>query len=156
MVTPSNEFLSKDPAWALDFAPNGTLLGIGDKMTRKRYANTLQTIAIEGPNAFYTGSIARTTIDAINKNGGIMTLKDLSNYTVTLRKPVAIEHKGYKLMSAPAPASGAVVLQALKILEGYPESSSLNSGLSTHRLDEAIKFGYGEVRQPSAPITSVG
>ena len=43
------DFLVKDPAWAVDFAPNGTLVGWGDTMTRKRYANTLRTIARSGP-----------------------------------------------------------------------------------------------------------
>ncbi|KAI9870339.1 MAG: hypothetical protein M1823_008771, partial [Watsoniomyces obsoletus] len=49
------DFLSKDPNWALDFAPNGTLVGFGDIITRKRYADTLETIANEGPDAFYNG-----------------------------------------------------------------------------------------------------
>jgi gamma-glutamyltranspeptidase/glutathione hydrolase len=31
-------FLVEDPQWAMDFAPNGTLVGVGDMMTRKRYA----------------------------------------------------------------------------------------------------------------------
>jgi hypothetical protein len=31
-------FLVEDPQWAMDFAPNGTLVGVGDVMTRKRYA----------------------------------------------------------------------------------------------------------------------
>lgn len=32
------EFLVEDPAWAEDFAPNGTLVQLGDLITRKRYA----------------------------------------------------------------------------------------------------------------------
>lgn len=31
-------FLVEDPVWAEDFAPNGTLLQLGDVITRKRYA----------------------------------------------------------------------------------------------------------------------
>lgn len=34
-------FLVEDPNWAIDFAPNGTLVQLGDTMTRKRYADTL-------------------------------------------------------------------------------------------------------------------
>lgn len=34
-------FLVEDPTWAIDFAPNGTRLGLGDILTRKRYADTL-------------------------------------------------------------------------------------------------------------------
>jgi gamma-glutamyltranspeptidase/glutathione hydrolase len=144
-VVPSNAFLSSIPAWALDFAPDHTLLGVGDKMTRKRYANTLEIIALQGPNAFYTGSIAQTTVAAIRNSGGNLTMEDLANYKVTLREPVEIEYKGYKLRSVPAPASGAVVLQTFNIIKGYNKSSSENLNLSTHRLDEAIRFGYGEV-----------
>src|SRR5690348_10331441 len=43
-------FLVDDPTWALDFAPNGTRVGLGDTITRKRYADTLETIANEGPD----------------------------------------------------------------------------------------------------------
>ena len=31
-------FLVEDPQFAIDFAPNGTRVGLGDIMTRKRYA----------------------------------------------------------------------------------------------------------------------
>lgn len=41
-------FLVNDPTWAIDFAPNGTLLGLGDTITRRRYADTLETIANHG------------------------------------------------------------------------------------------------------------
>jgi gamma-glutamyltranspeptidase/glutathione hydrolase len=41
-------FLVKDPTWAIDFAPNGTLLGLGDTITRRRYADTLEAIAKRG------------------------------------------------------------------------------------------------------------
>ena len=34
-------FLVEDPNWAIDFAPNGTLVKLGDTLTRKRYADTL-------------------------------------------------------------------------------------------------------------------
>jgi gamma-glutamyltranspeptidase/glutathione hydrolase len=145
-VTPSNTFLSSIPTWAYDFAPNGTLLGVGDLMTRKRYADTLEKIALQGSGAFYTGSIAQTTVAAIKSSGGNLTLADLANYNVTLKPPVEVDYRGFKLRSVPAPASGAVVLQTLNVIQGYSERASTYLNLSTHRLDEAIRFGYGEVR----------
>ncbi|KAF2149780.1 gamma-glutamyltranspeptidase [Myriangium duriaei CBS 260.36] len=141
----AGEFLINDPAWALDFAPNGTLLGLGEILTRKRYADTLETIAEKGPDAFYTGNIARTMIRALRSANGTMTLEDLKNYTVAVRDPVKIQYRNYTLHSSAAPASGAVALSALKILEGYKDAgqpSALN--LSTHRLTEAFRFAYGE------------
>lgn len=44
----ADNFLVNDPTWAIDFAPNGTLLGLGDTITRRRYADTLEAIAKRG------------------------------------------------------------------------------------------------------------
>jgi len=139
-----DNFLLNNPTWALDFAPNGTLLQINDTITRKRYADTLETIAVYGPDAFYTGAIARTMIAALDKENGTMTLEDLQNYTIALRKPAQIDYRGYRLTSCSAPSSGGIALSVMKVIEGYHDIGDLSTlNLSTHRLDEAIKFGYG-------------
>lgn len=140
------DFLVYDPTWAIDFAPNGTRVKLNDTITRKRYANTLETIATYGADAFYTGAVANATITALQKANGTMTLGDLKNYTVAIRKPAQIDYRGYKLTSCSAPSSGVVALSVLKIVEGYEDfgdPAMLN--LSTHRLDEAMRFGYGMV-----------
>lgn len=144
-VTPNGKFLTDDPAWAIDFAPHGIRVRLGETMTRKRYADTLEVIAEEGADAFYTGAIANATIAALRKANGTMTLDDLKNYTVAIRQPAHITYRGYKLSSCSAPASGTVALSALKVVEGYSgfgDAASIN--LTTHRLDEAIRFAYGE------------
>lgn len=140
-------FLVEDPTWAIDFAPNGTRVGLGDIMTRKRYADTLENIAEKGPDVFYTGSIAQATVAALQAANGTMTVADLRGYKVAIRKPATIEYRDYKLTAATAPSSGTVVLSTMKTVEGYSgfgEEAMLN--LTTHRLDEAIRFAYGEVR----------
>ncbi|KAK0741019.1 nucleophile aminohydrolase [Schizothecium vesticola] len=78
-------FLVSDPAWAEDFAPNGTLVKLGDLMTRKRYANTLETIAIHGPDAFYYGKIAESIVNATQSSNGILTLADMAEYAIQTR-----------------------------------------------------------------------
>ena len=137
-------FLIEEPNWAIDFAPNGTLLGMGDTITRKRYADTLETIAESGPDAFYNGPIAEATIAAVRAANGTMTMADLHNYTIITRPTANITYRGYRLFSCSAPSSGEVVLSVMKTLELYPDLYRIRSGnLSTHRLDEAIRFGYG-------------
>jgi gamma-glutamyltranspeptidase/glutathione hydrolase len=137
-------YLSQDSTWAIDFAPNGTLVRLNNTMTRKRYANTLEEIAEHGPDAYYTGAIANATIVALQKSNGTMTLADLANYTIELRPTSNITYRGYKLHTGSAPSSGAVVLSALKIVEGYDMSTPSALNLSTHYLDEAMRFAYGQ------------
>lgn len=140
----TSNFLVNDLEFALDFAPKGQLVKLNDTITRKRYANTLETIAEQGPDAFYSGPIAAATIKALQAKNGTMTLADLKNYTVAIRKPSTITYRDYKLTACSAPSGGEVSLAILKIMEGYNDVGGPdNLNLTTHRLDEAMKFAYG-------------
>jgi gamma-glutamyltranspeptidase / glutathione hydrolase len=151
----STDFLVHNPDWSVDFAPNGTLVGLGDTLTRKRYAELLRRIAKEGPDVFYTGDIAEATIAALQAANGTMTVQDLENYTVTTRTPLEISYKDYKITSCGAPSSGAVVLNVMKTIEGYENiGNPAYVNITTHRLDEAIRFGYGAVSLPQCPSFS--
>ncbi|KXH26053.1 gamma-glutamyltranspeptidase [Colletotrichum nymphaeae SA-01] len=144
-VTPNGNFLTDDPSWAIDFAPHGTLLKLNETITRKRYADTLEVIAKEGVNAFYTGAIANATIAALSKSNGTMTMADLKNYTVAIREPAQISYRGYKLTACNAPSGGIVALSALNIVSGYEgfgDPASRNN--TVHRLDESMRFAYGQ------------
>ncbi|KXJ86794.1 gamma-glutamyltranspeptidase [Microdochium bolleyi] len=139
------DFLVTDPSWSVDFAPNGTLLQLGDTITRKRYADFLETIAQGGADAFYTGKNAEYIINELTKKGGIMTLGDLKNYTVAPRETLEAEYRGHKVTSCSAPSSGGVVLSSLRIVDGYGgfnEPAQVN--LSSHRLIESLKWAYGQ------------
>lgn len=141
-----DNFLVHDPAWAKDFAPNGTLVEVGDTMTRKRYAATLKTIAEYGPDAFYTGDVAKDVVDTIRSTSGNMTQQDLLNYAIIRRNTSNITYRGYNITSTTVPTSGAISLSILKILERYEDFFQAgNEPLSTHRLNEAIRYGYGRV-----------
>jgi gamma-glutamyltranspeptidase/glutathione hydrolase len=149
----STNFLLNDPEFAIDFAPRGHLLKINETITRKRYADLLETIAHEGPDAFYEGPLAETLINAIQAKNGTMTLDDLKNYTVAIRKPSTIDYRGYKLTACSAPSGGEVALASLKIMEGYSgvgDPATIN--LTTHRLDESMRFAYGMRAELGDPL----
>ncbi|KAI1269840.1 gamma-glutamyltransferase [Xylariaceae sp. FL1019] len=136
-------FLVDDPSWALDFAPQGSLLKLGETMYRKRYADTLEKIAYEGADVFYTGEMANATIATIQKDNGTMTLKDMSEYKAITRRSVSISYRDYKLFSSGAPSSGAVALSTLKTMEGYNIADTADTNLTLHRFDESMRFAYG-------------
>lgn len=142
--SPTPNFLCAIRDFAIDFCPNGTLKGLGDTITRKRYADTLETIANEGPDAFYTGAIAESTIAALQSQNGTMTMEDLANYAIALREPNKISYGDYVIHGGSTPSSGTIVLSALTTVSGYKDFFAPESiNISTHRLDEAIRFGYG-------------
>lgn len=151
--SPNTSFLVTDPSWAQDFAPNGTLVKLGDTIYRKRYANTLQSISDQGADAFYTGAIANATIAAIQATNGTMTLDDLANYTALTRTPATINYRDeYKITACSAPSGGEVALAIMKIVQGYPRlgwPQFLN--ISTHHIDEAMRFAYGMVSLQRSP-----
>jgi len=144
----SYPFLLEDPLFAETYAPNGTLAKLGDTIKRTRFARTLQTLAEEGPDAFYEGPIAVNIASATWARGGILTVHDLKNYSAILRTPANITYRNkYRIWSTIAPSSGSVVLSALKVFEGYngsalPNEAAINE--TTHKLIQATRFGYGQ------------
>ena len=52
----------------------------GDTYKRENLANTLQKIAENGPDEFYSGVTARNLIAELQDLNSILTLDDLSNY----------------------------------------------------------------------------
>jgi len=140
-----DNFLVNDPAWAIDFAPNGTLVKLGDTIYRKRYADTLETISAYGADAFYNGAIAKATIAAILAKNGTMTMQDLHNYSVAIRAPAELKYRDYTLRSCSAPSGGEVALAVMNIVSGYADLGWPETvNISTVRLVEAMKFAYGE------------
>ncbi|KAK1836157.1 gamma-glutamyltranspeptidase 1 [Podospora conica] len=138
-------FLVSDPAWAEDFAPNGTLVKLGDVMTRKRYADTLQTIAIDGPEAFYQGRIAESIVNTTQSSNGILTLADMASYSIKTLPALSIPYGPYTLFSTSSPSSGAIALAILNTLRNFPPvpfQTDPSPALTTHRLTESLKFAY--------------
>jgi gamma-glutamyltranspeptidase/glutathione hydrolase len=87
-------FITEDPLFAEVYAPNGTILGLGDRCYRKKFAYTLETLANEGPDVFYgNSSIAANIVKAVQESGGIMTEDDLAGYETIIREPSMIEYR---------------------------------------------------------------
>ncbi|KAI6781745.1 Gamma-glutamyltranspeptidase-like protein [Emericellopsis cladophorae] len=145
-------FLVEDPIFAEEFAPNGTMLQLGETMTRPRYGRTLQLIAEHGSEAFYKGEIAESIIKTIQDTNGTMTLEDMANYKVISRKVASASYRGAQLHAVGTPANGAVCLNILKIMEQFDLEDADDMGLTWHRYDEAQRFAYGarlELGDPS-------
>ncbi|HEY6487904.1 MAG: gamma-glutamyltransferase [Terracidiphilus sp.] len=111
--------LGKFPASRHIFQRDGQLYRAGEVFKQPLLAETLQRIAAN-PDDFYRGKIAQELIADLKKDGALLTLDDLAQYSAVERAPVTGNFHNYTILSAPPPSSGGVVLvSALNILEGY-------------------------------------
>jgi gamma-glutamyltranspeptidase/glutathione hydrolase len=125
---------------------DGSPLARGDLLKQPDLAATLETIARDGPKAFYAGPIAEKTVAAVRDARGVMTLDDLKNYRPVVRAPVRGSYRGYEIASMSPPSSGGIhVVEILNILEAYP-LRELGAGTpeTLHRMIEAMKLAYAD------------
>lgn len=130
------------PEWREIFAPEGHLAKAGDLIRRPNLATTLETIAIEGADAFYKGEIAHYLVNATRAAGGIMTLQDMASYKPQIRPVVSTYYHGRKVVSCSTPTSGPLIIAALNILERFNLRLNGYTGLDLHRIIETLKHGF--------------
>lgn len=93
--------------------PNKQPLQHGHMLIQSELAETMKHIAREGSTYFYRGKLARKFI---NLQVG-MTEENLQNYEAVQRKPIKCSFRGHDVYAAPAPSGGALIVQALKVIE---------------------------------------
>ena len=98
--------------------PGGGAWAGGDRIVLGDLGKTLQAIADDGPDAFYTGWIAEALARDMAANGGLITTGDLAKYKAKERVPVRGTFNGFEIISMPPPSSGGIALiEMLNILE---------------------------------------
>ncbi len=139
--------LSRSPdAKRTFFHPDGRTLEAGDRLRQPDLAESLRRIKVEGPDAFYRGSIAEKIVADMEAFGGLVSMEDLDAYRPVWRDPIKGEYRGHKILSMPPPSSGGVhLVQMLNILEEYPISEyGHNSARTIHLMAEAMKLAYAD------------
>ena len=119
----------------------------GDILQQETLARTLQKIASEGPNYFYSGAFADSLSMEVRARGGIWTSEDLSGYGSVFRKRVEADFDGYSFYSVPPPSSGGLLMgQMLGMLDGYDLAATArqDSVAYFHLLIEAMRRAYAD------------
>ena len=114
--------------------------GIGDRFVNKDLARTLELIGQEGAEAFYKGEIAEKIVEDMEKNGGLITLKDLTQYKPRIYEPAITHYRGYEIQSVPYAHGGVTVAHMLNVLEEFnPKDLAYDSTSYYHLLAETQK-----------------
>ncbi|MGZ5920311.1 MAG: gamma-glutamyltransferase [Rhizomicrobium sp.] len=140
----ATEAFSKEPNVAAIFLNHGQPWKVGETLVQKELAATLKEISAQGPDVFYKGDIAQRVADASKANGGLLTMKDFADYTVTESAPLYCSYRGYRIISSPPPSSGgASMCEILNILSAYPmDKMPVHSAKSVHLMVEAMRHAY--------------
>lgn len=117
-------------AAALFLHADGTAKALGSVFVNEPYAQTLDTLARDGADAFYTGAIARRMVDKIRIDRavdgslitpGLTTLRDVAGYEARRREPLCTTYREYWVCGMPPPSAGGIaVASTLGILESFP------------------------------------
>ena len=131
------------PGFTEQFTIDGRAPRKGEMWKNPNLANTLETIAREGRDAFYTGDIARTIGDYMQANGGFLSYEDMAAHEGEWVDPVSIDYRGYEVWELPPNGQGIAALQILAILEGYDLAAmGLDSVDYVHTFVEAKKLAF--------------
>jgi gamma-glutamyltranspeptidase/glutathione hydrolase len=139
--------LERWPEAARVFLPNGRVPRAGERFVNPDYATTLRTIAVEGAEAFYHGTIAKRIAADMDSAGGIIGLEDLAQYQVIERAPVSGRYRGLQVFGTPPPVStGTALIETLQILDRYPAARGARLQESPDYLHHVIEAW--KVRDP--------
>ncbi|GGC65761.1 gamma-glutamyltransferase [Siccirubricoccus deserti] len=138
--------LAQDAGIAALFLPGGMPLKPGARVVMGAAAETLATIARDGPGALHGGPVGAAVATEVTKRGGILAEADLRDFALLERAPVRGSYRGFEVVGPPPPSSGGVhVIQMLNILEGF-DLGALGFGTaeSAHLIAEALKIAFAD------------
>uniref|UniRef100_A0A3B4CIR3 Gamma-glutamyltransferase 5a n=1 Tax=Pygocentrus nattereri TaxID=42514 RepID=A0A3B4CIR3_PYGNA len=134
---------------------NKTALDVGDTLKYPKLADTLEIIAKQGPEAFYTGQVAQDLVQDVQEAGGKLSLEDLESFKVRVDEAHTVSLGEYEMHIPPLPAGGAMISLILNIMHGFGLSPASLQGnqtaLTLHRYIEAAKFANGQRRNIKDP-----
>uniref|UniRef100_A0A8C3W8V9 Glutathione hydrolase 5 proenzyme n=1 Tax=Catagonus wagneri TaxID=51154 RepID=A0A8C3W8V9_9CETA len=112
-------------------------------------ATTLETVAMEGAEALYTGRLGQLLLEDIAREGSRLTQHDLASFQPEVVDALAMPLGDYTLYSPPPPAGGAILSFVLNVLKGFnfsKESVARPEGRVNlyHHLVETLKFASGQ------------
>ena len=136
-------YLSQFPGFKETFTINGRAPMKGEIFKNPDLANTFETLAEKGRDAFYKGEIAKTIAAYIKEQGGFLSYEDMASHKSEWVEPLSTSYRGYDVWELPPNGQGIAALQMLNILEEYDfRHFGFGSPEHIHYFSEAKKLVY--------------
>jgi gamma-glutamyltranspeptidase/glutathione hydrolase len=139
----ASDLLARDAAAARIFLPGGAAPRAGQVHTQPALAATLERIAAQGRDGFYSGPVAEDLVTALRGLGGLHTLEDFAAALGEYVTPIQTTYAGHDVYECPPNGQGLAALEMLNILEGaYAGMADPLSAERLHLEVEAARLGY--------------
>ena len=118
----------------------------GEIFVNEDLAETLETIALEGRDAFYKGSLAKRMAAYFDSMDGGLAYEDFSEHRGDWVSPGSVSYRGYDLYELPPNGQGFAALQMLSILKNVDLTQwSRGSAEVFHYMVEAKRLAFEDV-----------
>ncbi|RED49898.1 gamma-glutamyltransferase [Aestuariispira insulae] len=137
------ERLAKSKNAARVFLKDGKTPTEGSLHHQKALADSLEKIATEGRDAFYTGEIARDIVSYLQELGGLHTMEDFKIATGEYVTPIQTDYRGHTLYECPPNGQGVIALMLMKIMDGFDSAEDLKGTdpITLERMHQEIEAG---------------
>lgn len=135
----ASPLLEKDPNLKRIFMPGGATPKVGEMHNQPELARTMQMVADNGREAFYTGELAEDMVGYLRDLGGLHTMEDFANSVGDYVDPISTNFRGYDVWECPPNGQGVIALLLLNIMSGIKTEGV--DPLSVERLHAEIEAG---------------
>jgi len=124
---------------------DGTPYRAGELFRQPDLARTLETIAREGADGFYRGSIAARIAGELQANGGVLTEEDFAAHKADWVPPLVVDYRDCRAYNLPPNTQGMASLSILNILNNF-DLRAIPEGSADyiHLIVEATKQAFAE------------
>jgi gamma-glutamyltranspeptidase/glutathione hydrolase len=121
----------------------------GETKLSLNFAKTLGIVVKGGPEAFYSGDVAKAIAGDMSRNGGLVDEKDLGGYSIRVRKPVKGTYRGFEVQAMPPPSmGGTAIIQLLNIFEDLDLGGmGLNSAETIATMAKALAVVWPDLKR---------
>lgn len=117
-------------------------LAQGDQLVQSSLAKTLATLAADGLESFYTGSVAERITADLNDLGVGATMEDLASARAQAAEPLRMPYRDVVLHAPPPPTQGATTLEIMGILDRLGPAPMCGTAADYHLMVEAVKAAF--------------
>ena len=128
-------------AYSTVFEPDGRPLQQGDMLCQPLLAQTLRTIASDGPDSFYRGALADRVATDLATVGSPVSRADLAAHHATRHDALHTRISGARLFNSPPPTQGFASLLILALFDRL-HADKVDGFAHVHTLVEATKQAF--------------